>query len=165
MTEVDSSNDEVALSFAITSYGWADVSLRVVSETFNIEGVSYTGDGLGGLVRFALGLVVGETVAECSFDLEPAEIRLRGVSDSVTVHLSVYKFADGYSDNSISEEARVLYTTCRIDALGRAVSRTADAVLREHGLAGYKFGWREEFPLRALAALKAALAAQAEGLG
>jgi len=153
----DESESVVVVGFSLHDLGWADVSLQIGPDVYTIASASYTTDALGDLVRFALMLVVGGVAAECSFDLEPTEMRLRGVSDGVTVHLSVYGFDSIHLDRPIEAGAREFYATCRVVDLGRAVALAADAVLSQEGGTGFKARWTEDFPTRALVALKAAL--------
>src|SRR6516165_8037456 len=66
----------VHIDFHFRGVGWADIHLRVHDKETTINGISYTTDALGDLLRAALMTATGAWTASASFDGEPYESRL-----------------------------------------------------------------------------------------
>ncbi|HKP77753.1 MAG TPA: hypothetical protein VJU34_01360, partial [Phenylobacterium sp.] len=71
-----SEDQGVAVTFDLRTHGWATCLLKIGNAELLMDGISYTTDVLGDLVRAALMIASGGQQAACSFDREPAEWRL-----------------------------------------------------------------------------------------
>ena len=150
---------DVKVDIAFITVGALDIALRVGPDTLALSGVCWGTDGVGDLVRCVLALATGASVAECSFDLEPDELRLvavRQVNDPATVEIKVYQLARRGA--ALSEGFLQGVARCATDDLATAVARASSDALEAKGLEGYRRLWGWDFPSRGVAALRAALA-------
>jgi hypothetical protein len=158
---------EVALSYELGEAGWASFSLKVGAKSIYVGTFGYCTDGLGDLVRAALEIATGSWRAEALFDGEPEAWRLRLQRDWSTPGVRTLMVGvDQLDDISLAAErpgAELFSVSCDADAFAQAVAEGAEAVWRDHGAEGYNRLWNglnQGFPLRALTALKAALATE-----
>ena len=148
----------VEVTFDLGRNGWGKLSFQLGSNRFEMSGISYTTDALGDLVRLALAIAVGGHVAECSFDLEPAEWRVVATrTDARMLDVKVYLLEDIAAEAPLSAAVQYFVGQCLADDWASAVERAATEVVDLSGHA-YQEAWQHEFPSRALAALRTALA-------
>ena len=164
-------NDAVKFDFVLEGAGWANCSLTVGAQAFEMSGVSYCTDALGDLIRVATLMAAGHNVATISFDGEPREWRwmfqrhwfddLKGRQEGLRIR--ILGFYD-ISEQAPEAEGQLKFeAACDPDDFARAVEQVADRIWSELGTAGYAQVWgMEPFPTRALVALKAALASPPE---
>jgi hypothetical protein len=151
----------VFIDFRLTGSGWAELELRIGQESFTVDGISYTTDALGDLLRATLMIATGEWSASVSFDGEPRESRLiaGNVWDEALrrrrFRVRMLEFADIGSHQPDEEGVLVFDAECEARDLAAAV-RDAASRLWDEGAESYR--WRDiPFPLRALRALETAL--------
>ena len=128
----------------------------------------YCTDALGDLVRAALTIATSGLRAEVSFDAEPMEWRLivgpyPALLGWADFSLRVLTFPDASGPALPEAEGHKLFEAqCPAEGFVHAVLRAAETVWDEHGVDGYLRVWGGPcgFPLRALAALRAAVSAQ-----
>jgi hypothetical protein len=152
----------IFIDLRLTGSGWAELELRSGHQSFTVDGVSYTTDALGDLLRAALMIATGAWSASVSFDGEPRESRLiagnfwDAASRRRRFCVRVLEFADIASKQPDEEGVPVFEAECEARDFAAAV-RDAARRLWEVGADGYR--WRDiPFPLRALRALETALA-------
>lgn len=149
----------VEVIFDLGKNGWGEVALRLGDDSITLSWISYLTDVLGDLLRMALSVATGAWVSECSFDREPAEWRLVGKRENDgMLDVRVYELDDAMKRAPISEGAEAFAGTCSAEDFVSAIERAASEVLNRYRVEGYRAAWSYEFPSRAHAALKAALA-------
>jgi hypothetical protein len=153
----------VHIDFHFRGVGWADIHLRVHDKETTINGISYTTDALGDLLRAALMTATGAWTASASFDGEPYESRLVllcGNWDSGKwrqgFFVRVLNFADIYQKQPDEEGIVSFVAECTGREFAIAVIELGNRIL-DKGIQNYAWG-DMPFPMRALRALEAALA-------
>jgi hypothetical protein len=160
------STDGIEIEFVPAGVGIADCTLRIGAARFTMGGICYTTDALGELVRAAVQMATGGSQAICRFDCEPAEWRMvldrewRSSTNDFVWNLRVFDLGDFYSDLPLDDHRKRFEAKCDGEEFAAAIARTASAVLSALGPDGYEEWWCQPFPLRASAALDAALASQ-----
>jgi hypothetical protein len=152
----DISETPVEVTFDFFGLGGADICIRLGAETVVLGGVCYGTDALGDLLRVALMIAAGARSAECSFDLEPHELRLaarRQDINSDVIDLTVHE----RSQWPLPQTRQLASAQCRAEDLASAIESAATTILETKGQDGYREIWGWAFPTRALAALRAAL--------
>jgi len=156
----------VETNFHIVGFGSADLEFKFTDRHFVAEGISYTTDAVGDLLRAALLIAAGAPNASVSFDREPAEWRLilRSLLDVASgrgpVELSVFEFADSCAALPDSEGHEVFKVSCSALDFAHAVLKTVDSV--KGAASAMEFGGDFEV---AYQALKAALNVYADRAG
>lgn len=150
----------LSIDYRLSGAGWADCTLCVDGETFQIS-ASYLSDALGRLVLAAAAVLAGAQSVSVGFDEEPGEYRWSIVhTDNGTVRVSVLLFRESWANRPDAEGEEMLSWSGSPIDFGRAVRDAADTVLQTHGLAGYKERWVEhDFPSQQLELLKRYIAA------
>lgn len=158
---------EVALAYRLTGFGWAAFDLRIGEASIEVGTFSYLTDALGDLVRATLEIATGGYRADAVFDGEPVTWRLVLQRDWNSPHArSLHIAVDEFSDMAHVGETpgtALFAGSCDAEAFARVVADAVDAVWAEFGADGYNERWAaldHGFPLRALTALKAALATE-----
>jgi len=148
---------EVSISLDQAGPGWWDCTLNVGTQRFVLNGASYNTD-VGDLIRAALQISTGGTLARVSFDGEPTELRLVLLAHEPALFVRVLEFANFY-DDAVDEVGREVFKAeCDLEAFAQSVLDAATSVLRDVRPDG-KIWWSgEPFPIRAFQALQAALA-------
>ncbi|MCC2274918.1 hypothetical protein LKL35_05635 [Streptomyces sp. ET3-23] len=147
---------QVEFGWRLSGTGWATCRIADASGEAKYE-VSYCTDALADLLNGLGGLYRPKPVERFSFDLEPAEIRwvLRGIGTGLEV--SIYRFPDMLVSFDAPDGDGTLSwrSTLSRSRLVHAVVEAAQAVLQEHGEAGYKAKWgRFPFPTASLQDLR-----------
>lgn len=145
----------LAIDYRLTGSGWADCIVRTGGKDYEIS-ASYLSDALGNLVLAAAAVLAGAHSISVGFDEEPGEYRWAVVrTDNGTVTLTVLSFQELWGNRPDAEGTPLCSWTGHPVDLGRAVRDAAEAVLKAHGLAGYKERWAEhDFPSQQLELLK-----------
>ena len=155
-------DDAVSIEFAITGPGWADLKFHIGSREYVADGVSYTTDVLGDLLRAALMIATGGCTARASFDGEPMETRLIIGNDwdrsewRKRFRVRVFTARDIYEKTPDEACDLVFEAECDERAFLSAVATAATDILNRYGTDGYPW-WDMPFPMRALRALETAL--------
>src|SRR5262249_44344204 len=139
--------------------GWADLRLRVGSESFTVEWVSYSTDVIGDLLRLALVITTGAYTASVYYDHEPSVSRLTCsvVGDVVTLH--VFELDDAEAMVRNEQGTMVFFVDCDRDELAAAILSMARKFLASDSDTA-TWGGRYEYPARALDALEFVLSSR-----
>jgi hypothetical protein len=150
----------LTIDYRLTGSGWADCTIRADDKDCEIS-ASYLSDALGNLVLAAAAVLAGAHSISVGFDEEPGEYRWAVVrTDSGAVRVTVLSFQELWGNRPDADGAPLCSWTGHPADFGRAVRDAAEAVLKEHGLAGYKERWAEhDFPSQQLKLLKRYIAA------
>jgi len=108
----------------------------------------------------ALLIASGGYVGECSFDGEPNEFRVvakRRHGDAKTLDVTIYELENIAQRAPLSAAIQRFTVECLADDLAAAIESVATKIQNLPGRA-YQAEFNWEFPFRALAALRAALA-------
>jgi hypothetical protein len=140
--------------------GWADCTVRTDGKDYDIS-ASYLSDALGKLVLAAAAVLAGAHSISVGFDEEPGEYRWAVVhTDNGTVRLTVLSFQELWGNRPDADGTPLCSWTGHPVDFGRAVRDAAEAVLKKHGLSGYKERWaKHDFPSPQLELLKSYIAA------
>ena len=143
---------EVALEFRLTGDGWSESTFRVGDDGVELV-AGYLSDALGDLVRAALLIARGPTLADVIWDSEPYQYRWHFERDGDAVDVRVAgddQWVDGDAGTTL------LHRTCSVGALCASIADGASVVLSQHGADGYLDLWGlHPFPVEALEALRA----------
>lgn len=139
------------ISYELVGAGWSRCTMRAGSSECVVT-ASYLSDALGMLVLGALGILSGLKAVSFSFDEEPGEYRWVIQQTNVNqVQIEILSFEELWGNRPNSEGTPKWSFTCRPAVFASAVKAAADAVLTEHGEAGYLEKWCEHpFPKREL---------------
>jgi hypothetical protein len=162
----DAVTEVVFIDYRLGKNGWSSFQLSVGTASVVVGPFGYCTDALGDLVRAALTIATSGLRAEVSFDAEPMEWRLiagpfPALPGWTDFRLRVCTFPDA-SGRPEAEGYTLFEAECSPESFVQAVLRVAQAVWDEHGIDGYDKAWGGPcgFPLRAFAALKAAISVQ-----
>lgn len=149
----------LTIDYRLAGSGWADCTIRVDGQECEVS-ASYLSDALGNLVLAAVAVLAGAHSISVGFDEEPGEYRWSVVrTDGGTVRLTVLMFQELWGNRPDAEGKALSSWTGHPVDFGRAVRDAAEAVLKEHGLTGYKERWVEhDFPSQQLDLLKSYIA-------
>jgi hypothetical protein len=142
---------------------WAYLTLEIDGRSVRVGGFGDNTDGLGDLVRAAVGIAARSYREEVRFDGEPAEWRLIMQRDwnsprAERLKVELLSFPDFIRCAPGSEGVPLLVATCDADEFASAVAEAASQVWEAYGEDGYNELTRiEGFPLRGLRALQMAL--------
>ncbi len=147
---------QLEFDWQLSGSGWATCRIADTSAEAKYV-VSYCSDALTELLNGLEGMYRPEPIERVSFDLEPVEIRwvLRGVG--MDVDISIYRFPDVAASYAAPDTSGTLawHSIQPRSSLVHAVVEAAEAVLQEHGEAGYKARWvLFPFPVAALQNLR-----------
>jgi len=150
----------LTIDYRLTGSGWARCSVRAETQHCELS-ASYLSDALGKLVVAAVAVLAGAHSISVGFDEEPGEYRWSVVHiDNALVRLTLLEFEELWGNQPDAEGKPILTFDCSPLSFAKAVQAAADAVLKEHGLAGYKERWNEhDFPSQELTMLRAGIAA------
>ncbi len=161
-------SEDVCIDYELGRHGWSSFRLTVGSLSTEVGPFGYCSDALGDLVRAALMIATTGWRAQVSFDGEPGEWRLvvgpywvpPPINRWTDFRLRVFTFARAYPPSPESEGEKIFEASCSPDGFVQSVLKTAQAIWDEFGADGYDKAWGGPcgFPLRALTALKAAIA-------
>ena len=145
----------LTIDYRLTGSGWADCTVLANGKANELS-ASYLSDALGNLVLAAAAVLAGAHSISVGFDEEPGEYRWAVVrTDSGTVRVTILSFQELWGNRPDADGTPLCSWTGHPVDFGRAVRDAADAVIKEHGLAGYKERWAEhDFPLPQLELLK-----------
>jgi hypothetical protein len=124
----------IEINFRVTGSGWANLEFEVAGKSFVAEGISYSTDVLGDLLRAAIMVATGAPYASVSFDREPAEWRLifRSLLDTATgagpVQIHILEFANCSAAKPDVEGAEVFKADCPALEFSRAILAIADGM-------------------------------------
>jgi hypothetical protein len=158
---------KVCIQYELGQNGWSSFRLIVGTASLVVGPFGYCTDALGDLVRAALLIATSGLQADVSFDAEPMEWRLIAGPywDAVHSHWTDFRLrvlTFPYPASPEAEGDKVFEAQCSADSFVHAVLGAAQKIWDEYGADGYDKIWGGPcgFPLRALAALKAAISVQ-----
>lgn len=143
------------IDFRLIGSGWAECTVYADGLECKVS-ASYLSDALGKLVLAGVAVLAGAQSVSVGFDEEPGEYRWAIVMiDSGTVRVDVLEFQELWGNRPDAEGRSLMTFSCSALEFGKAVCATADEVLKQHSLAGYKQRWVEnDFPVVELDLLK-----------
>lgn len=151
----------VSIDYDLGEVGWSSFILRVGDKSAEIGTFSYTTNALDDLIRAAITVATSAYRAELSLDGEPNEWRI--ILDEgwkPDMRLRVVEFPN--ISPRMDEQKGVVTFEARVkrDDFAHAVQKAAHDIWDKYGEDGYRAAWIGDngFPVRALAALDAALA-------
>ncbi|NJQ07637.1 hypothetical protein [Streptomyces lonarensis] len=147
---------EFRFSWVLSGSGWATVAVADGASA-HTGPVSYCTDALADLLHAVAGLYGPLSTQRVSFDLEPQEVRWVFRVSGTQVDLAIREFPDATSSFDAPDDSGALRwrTVQPRSAVGHAVVRSAQALVRQHGEAGYLERWvRHPFPMTALQDLR-----------
>jgi len=134
------------LSYILHEHGWATASISDGNATVEMD-VSYLSDALGDLARAVRGILRGISEVTFSFQQEPGEHRFVVSREDDRVRVTVYRFADTFSQARTGES--VMVAECSLRQFANECINCLRLVLDEHGEAGYRQWWKNaDFPLQ-----------------
>jgi len=141
----------LTIDYRLTGSGWARCTVRADGNEHELS-ASYVSDALGKLVLAAIAVLAGAHSISVGFDEEPGEYRWSiAYTGNDMVRVNILTFWDLWANQQDVDGTPLLSFTCTPLEFGKAVQKAAEAVLKEHGPAGYKERWaRHDFPLREL---------------
>jgi hypothetical protein len=146
--------------YHLTGLGWCEARLQVGSSWVGLT-ASYLDDALGDLVRGVLALARGAHQVHVSWAEEPGEFRWVLTQEGASVDVRILWFDELWGSAEDDRGRERLRASCPTRSLCLAVAQGAQAVLDEHGIAGYKERWIEhDFPAEALKELRHMIAAE-----
>lgn len=155
--EVDlRASSEVDIDCSITGLGWMTIVITASDVSSSPIVASYLTDALGDLLRAILVVATSGDAVEVEFEGEPQIWVLSLIPDQQGGATIRIRF-EGWSE---AEDVPLLYEArCNIDALAKAAIDAAESIWTAYGVDGYNQSWHGDkgFPLRAMAALKAAV--------
>jgi hypothetical protein len=163
------------LTFRLKPNGWAELFVDTGEAQYFVTGISYLSNALDDLLRVGLSVATHHSIATAQLFHEPGSTLLVAETSWWTggdwesgARLSVIDDPDPAEDGRGScrpteSPRRFCVSYSSPDKLALALLRMAEAVEAEHGHRGYAALWRGAlgFPVRAVAALREALAAPA----
>jgi hypothetical protein len=160
----------LTVQFELTGSGWMDIHLTRDGQSSHLAGLSYLSPVLDDVVLAAIRMAIGESSADALFYLEPGALRLRfdqrwdEESGGTECFVSVALTPCEPMLEDVPDDAFTLDWEVKVDGpdeIAAAVLAGAKALEAKHGHAGYAEEWVEHaFPVRAVAALEAALGTQ-----
>jgi hypothetical protein len=157
-----------SIAYNLGQHGWSSFKLTIGNASVDIGPFGYCTDALGDLIRAALVVAASGDRAEVSFDGEPHEWRL--IADwylrpethpPVRFRVRVLTFRDIYARSPEADGQTIFEAEINADEFARTVERAAQTIWDRYGADGYHKAWgTKAFPLRALQALKVALATE-----
>lgn len=140
--------------YRLVGAGWAEGRIADDDGGCTIT-ASYLSDALGNLLEAVVAVLQGAAESRCSWDEEPGEYRWVFACTGSELRLRILAFDELWGEKPDSD-GQVLFATVQSPvAIGAAVLATATALLKEHGLEGYREKWVEfDFPSEALARLE-----------
>jgi len=141
----------LTIDYRLTGVGWAKCTIAADGRDCTVS-ASYLSDALGNLVLAAATVMADAHSISIGFDEEPGEYRWSIVrTGNSVVEVKILSFGDLWGNQPDAEGEPLLAFSCTPLEFGRAVRDAADAVLKEHGLPGYKERWvRYDFPTKQL---------------
>ena len=148
------------IDFRLLGAGLAECEVKSAKASCTLRASYLYRDPLRTLIVAGTGVLAGFKKLSFSFDEEPGEF-LWSISHFGYGKIAVVIdwFEDGWTDDPDEKGKRVLSITCDPLIFATAVEKAATAVLKEHGLAGYKEHWGDsDFPSKQMDALGDAIA-------
>jgi hypothetical protein len=147
----------VRIDYRLTGTGWADCDVTIGASSTAVE-ASYLGDALRELIEATLGAVGGSGYTVAHFWDEPGEYRFVLEPKGDLIRVRILEFPNLWSDEPDDVGDVKLDDTCSLQEFAEAVLGAALAVLKAHGVEGYKENWvSHEFPTEVVNDLKRAL--------
>jgi hypothetical protein len=144
----------VRFDYRLKGTGWAEAVVAHQGSSVTVT-ASYLSDALGNLLAALLDVLNGEGESRVSWDEEPGEYRWIITGHSDYLGIEILEFSELWGDKSDSEGKQAFQVFVPLTEAVAAFIAGADAVLLEHGEAGYLEQWHEHpFPSALLGALK-----------
>lgn len=138
----------------IVGSGWARLTWAADDEVLEI-GTSYTGHGLRSILQAAADLHHGSSASLAWLSNEPYAHVFVFTGAAEYVYVQILHVPDEYAEDPWVGAKRRWTGRVAVASLAAAATRMAQAVLNEHGEAGYRKAWRDmPFPTRQLAMLQ-----------
>lgn len=153
----------VPISFEISGVqsGWAIMDVCAGDASYRIDGFSYTTDAFDDLVRFGVDIALNAHRAEIILDGEPSgwslsfhrtrDARSGGAVETFCVH----EIDNVYEENSPRAEA--LRANVSRDQVSAAIEAGLSRLEADMGVENFEAAWMQAYPVRGMAALRAAL--------
>jgi hypothetical protein len=149
----------LTIDYQLTGTGWANCTVRAGEHDCKLS-ASYLSDALGKLILAAGAILAGAHSVSVGFDEEPGEYRWSIVrTDGDTVRLSILSFQHLWGNLPDADGTPLLSVSCDPLDFAKSVCEAAEAVLKKHGVAGYKERWCDDFPSQQLDLLRSYIAA------
>ena len=154
---------KVPISFEISGVqgGWANMDVRAADVSHRLDGFSYTTYAFDDFVRFGVDIILGAYTAEVIFDGEPAGWSMSfsrsydPAKGAVVDALRIFEIEDVSDQNAARIE--VLAVQVAGHQVGVAVEAAIAKLESEMGIDAFEFAWMQAYPVRGMAALRAAL--------
>ena len=153
MTEPNATEPCVFIGMDAGEIGWVRFTLRVAQQEFSYD-ISDLTDALGDLIRAALQIACGGHIAQAVFQLEPGDLFIhleRVVPSNPKLQIRI-------REERGAGEIELYRAEAGPDQFAKAVLGAAGVILATSGEKGFETRWDRPFPVRAMAALKRALA-------
>jgi hypothetical protein len=154
--------------FGRPEFGWIDIDLGRGTATYRLDGLSYLTSVLDDVLAAALRVCTGDWRGAADFELEPGLMRLvcecrrDNETSEKRTFLRVLENDSAFSAEGLPDDRFELRWEVELDSpdeFARAVLDGAKALGADVGHQGYAEAWiMSPFPVRAVAALEAALA-------
>jgi hypothetical protein len=149
----------LTIDYRLTGSGWAECTVRADDRDCKLS-ASYLSVALGKLVLAAAAVLAGAHSVSIGFDEEPGEYRWSVIrTDAGTVRVSILSFQDLWGNLPDADGTPLLSVSCDPLDFAKSVWEAAEAVLKKHGLVGYKERWGHDFPSQELDLLRSYIAA------
>jgi hypothetical protein len=149
-----------AMRWDVVGPGSANLTWAVDDELLELR-TTYVGNGLRSLLQAALDLRNGSSASIASLPTEPgAHVFLFGGAGE-RVYVQILFLKDEYAEDPWLGARRRWAGRIRVDAFVTATTDMGQAVLDQHGDAGYRRAWRDiPFPSRELNRLQESIASR-----
>ncbi len=142
----------LSIDYKLTGSGWAECTIVDGDQTCTIT-ASYLSDAFGNLVLSAVAMLQWFEAVSFRFEEEPGAYKWDLESrPNNTLDLRISEaFLNFSADPSNWEYKQIFQTTSTQMRFGRAVDAAANALIEEHGEAGYLEKWKSNpFPMEHL---------------
>lgn len=152
-----------AMRWDLVGPGSANLTWAVDDDLLTLR-TTYVGNGLQSLLQAALDLRIGSSATLASLPTEPgAHVFVFGGA-AEEVYVQILFLRDEYAHDPWLGARRRWVGRIRVDAFVTATTHMAEAVLAEHGEAGYRRAWGDiPFPSRELTLLQQPLRVRPPG--
>lgn len=151
------------ISFEISDVqsGWACINVRAGEASYRIDGFSYTTDAFDDLVRFGIDALLRAPTAEVMLDGEPEGWLLSFTRHWGSSRLALAGTFRVHEIESVietnAERREVFAAEVAGDQIGSAVEMAVSRLEADMGIEAFESAWGQAYPVRGMAALKAAL--------
>ena len=158
----------LTIDFRFTGAGWTDIEIANGDRTYLLQGLSYLTPVLDDVVRAAIQIATGAWRAHADFEMEPG-IRRLGVEQAhwsghwvFQPRILVLDYHGSESDPRATDFTQICAMDIdKVEEFSTAILHAARSIRDRHGYEGYDDLWTSTpFPVRAVAALEAALATE-----